>query len=209
MYYTIYKITNSVNNKIYIGKHQTVDLNDCYMGSGKNLKRAIETHGIGHFKKEILYIFETEEEMNQKEAELVTENFVKRKDNYNLCIGGQGGFGYINLLGINNINNQCSLGGKRTSEIYPKGTFYGKKHKPETKKFISDSKKGNKNFLGKQHKPETIEKMKVSAKGKQVGKNNSQFGTCWITNGVENKKIKKENIDFYKLLGYYLGRVSK
>ena len=26
---------------------------------------------------------------------------------------------------------------------------------------------------------------------KQKGENNSQFGTGWITNGVENKKIKK------------------
>ena len=27
-------------------------------------------------------------------------------------------------------------------------------------------------------------------KPKNVGVNNPQFGTCWITNGVKNKKIK-------------------
>ena len=28
----------------------------------------------------------------------------------------------------------------------------------------------------------------------QKGKNNSQYGTCWITNGIENKKIKKSDL---------------
>jgi hypothetical protein len=36
--------------------------------------------------------------------------------------------------------------------------------------------------------------------------NNSQFGTCWITNGKENKKIfKGDNIPN----GWRLGRVIK
>lgn len=101
MYYTIYQITNLVNNKTYIGKHITKDINDSYMGLGKLLRVAITKYGIENFTKEILFLLETEEEMNLKERELVTEEFCLRKDTYNLCVGGQGGVSYINRSGIN------------------------------------------------------------------------------------------------------------
>ena len=111
MKYTIYKITNKVNNKIYIGKHQTKDPNDGYMGSGKMLRRAQKKYGIENFIKEILYIFDTEDEMNAKEKELVTEEFCLREDTYNICIGGQGGFSYINNNTLYDIE-QRRLAGK-------------------------------------------------------------------------------------------------
>ena len=63
MLYTIYKTTNSVNQKYYIGKHQTPNPEDSYLGSGKALRNAIKQHGRENFKKEILYVFETEKEM--------------------------------------------------------------------------------------------------------------------------------------------------
>ena len=92
MFYTIYQITNTINDKIYVGKHMTLDLNDGYMGSGTLIKRAIEKYGIDFFKKEIIHVFENEDDMNLKERELVTEEFCNREDTYNLCVGGKGGF---------------------------------------------------------------------------------------------------------------------
>ena len=90
-YYTIYKVTNKINGKFYIGKHQTKKLNDHYYGSGKKLLAAIKKYGKENFSKEILFVFETEQEMNDKEKELITEEFVKRPDTYNVGVGGEGG----------------------------------------------------------------------------------------------------------------------
>ena len=91
MFYTIYKITNIINNKIYIGKHQTLDLDDNYFGSGKALKEAIKKYGKDSFVKNILFVFDNEKDMNLKEKELITEEFVLRQDTYNMGIGGEGG----------------------------------------------------------------------------------------------------------------------
>jgi group I intron endonuclease len=91
MKYTIYKTTNMVNGKMYIGKHQTENIEDSYYGSGKALKASIKKHGKENFKKEILFVFDTEVEMNQKEVDLITEEFVARTDTYNMGVGGEGG----------------------------------------------------------------------------------------------------------------------
>lgn len=92
IYYTIYKTTNLVNGKIYIGKHITSNPNDSYLGSGRALNRAIIKYGRSNFIKEILFLCENESEMNSKEKELVTQNVVENDSNYNLCPGGCGGF---------------------------------------------------------------------------------------------------------------------
>lgn len=39
MYYTIYKTTNLINGKYYIGKHQTENIYDNYYGSGVALEK--------------------------------------------------------------------------------------------------------------------------------------------------------------------------
>ena len=202
MYYTIYKITNKINNKIYIGKHKTTDLNDEYMGSGKLIRSAIEKYGVDNFKKDILFIFDNEEEMNNKESELVTPEFIREDTNYNICVGGSGGFSYINEFVWTKEKRQEH--NKKTSPFFHPD-FY-EKHKS---KINEGAKKGcktrnrlvregiidPKTFLGKSHTQETKQKMSKSAKERlKDPTKNSQYGTMWITDGMKNKKIKKNEI---------------
>ncbi|MFA5484922.1 MAG: GIY-YIG nuclease family protein [Candidatus Pacearchaeota archaeon] len=89
--YYLYKTTNLINNKIYIGVHQTKNLNDGYLGSGLNLQRAIKKYSKHNFKKEILKYFDNEIDMFTEEIKVVNSDFIKRKDTYNIVEGGRGG----------------------------------------------------------------------------------------------------------------------
>lgn len=207
--YTIYQITNIIDSKIYIGKHETLNVDDGYMGSGKILKSAQSKYGLHNFKKEILHIFDSEEEMNVKEAELVTEEFCLREDTYNLCPGGKGGWGYINSNGL----GDTSKGGNK-SLIFTNNdrwknicksnvVAHNERMKVEKKGIFSPSFNPNtRGMLNKNHSKSTKDKMSDLHSGNK----NSQYGSMWITNGIENKKIK--NIDIIPN-GWYKGRVTK
>ena len=198
MFYTIYKITNTINGKIYIGKHQTKDVNDAYMGSGKYLRRAIEKHGFENFSKEILFVFDTEDAMNAKEAELVTEEFCLREDTYNLCPGGHGGFGYIRSMPeykefvkagrlAADIQIEKKYGVQNVSKLEENRLRASARM---TERNLSGLSKFD-NFKGRQHTEETKYKISQTNSEKQLGRKNSQFGTFWITDGNTNKKLPK------------------
>ena len=92
MKYIVYKTTNTINGKYYIGAHRTDNLNDGYMGSGVGLKRAIAKYGKENFVTETLHTLPTEEQMYEKEKELV----VIGKNSYNMTKGGFGGWSHVN-----------------------------------------------------------------------------------------------------------------
>lgn len=99
--YTVYKITNRFDGKIYIGCHLEKKENDRYMGSGLGIKEAIKKYGKKSFKKEIIDRFDNEEEMLAKEKELVTKEFCMREDTYNRIIGG-GGYTSVGMVTVVN-----------------------------------------------------------------------------------------------------------
>lgn len=121
MFYIIYKTTNSINGKIYIGLHKTVNLNDGYQGSGKALLRAIKKYGKENFNTEILEHCSTEAEMIEREKDIVNEAFCADQNTYNLMPGGRFGSNEKNGL-----------------------SFSGRHHTDETKRKMSESLKGRK-----------------------------------------------------------------
>lgn len=205
MYYTIYKVTNQITGKFYIGSHKTKNLNDNYMGSGKYLKRAQEKYGIENFTKEILFVFDTPEEMYAKEAEIVNEDFLATENTYNLMIGGHGGFGHVNkILTKDHLRNRAIAGRAATNKILQDkfgenwNSIIAKiankaSNTPEAKEKAKQTRLiNNTTFKGKTHTAETKAIMSQKAKLHSKGEKNSQYGTMWITNGVESKKILKE-----------------
>lgn len=69
------------------------------------------------------------------------------------------------------------------------------------KSYNNGNKKVCKSFEGKNHTDESRNKISKSMKGKGIGSENSQFGTIWITNGEQNKKINKDEripLNWYK-----------
>lgn len=88
IHHTLYKITNKVNGKIYIGVHSTDNINDNYMGSGSQLAKAKKKYGIENFSKEIIALYDSREELLNAEKEYVDASFVERTDTYNCVVGG-------------------------------------------------------------------------------------------------------------------------
>lgn len=202
MYYTIYKTTNLLNNKIYVGLHITDNLEDDYLGSGTLLKRAVNKYGEINFKREILHILNTREEMASKEAEIVNEEFIARTDTYNLALGGFGG-GYpcsqetkdklsaINMGNKHTIEAKDKISKAHTGRIVTKETRdklskanTGKKHTQETKDKISKISSSRSDItrqkmadakLGTDRTQETKDKISQTLKGQYTGEQSSMF----------------------------------
>ena len=89
MRYLIYKITNLINEKYYIGRHSTKNVNDSYMGSGIGIKNAINKYGIENFKKEIIVETDSAEKLWKLEKKIINKDVVKDKMSYNNAFGGK------------------------------------------------------------------------------------------------------------------------
>ena len=217
--YIIYKITNLINEKIYIGCHKCEDINDDYMGSGTLLKRAKEKYGIENFSKEILEVYNTSEEMFNMESQLVNEEFISRDDVYNIKLGGEGGWDYINDHNLcNTFNRELNLilgeRGRQSQKILSETDNEWVKQRSEnlsvsSKKYFEDG--GINGFAGKVHSDEAKKKIGEANSKHQKGEGNSQFGKVWIysLDLKESKKIERDKLPEYLDLGWLKGRKMK
>ena len=193
MYYYVYQITNLLNGKIYVGKHKSAKhpSENEYYGSGKQITAAIKKYGIENFKKEVLHYCSSLEEMANKEAKVVTEDFVKRSDTYNMHKGGPGGWDHYN--GSDKHREKSRLGGQKSSSR-ASNPFKDSEFQ-KTLAWTRDP--GRMKLLGqKANTPDANAKRKNTFKEikHSQGENNSQFGRIWISN-VLTKEVKRITIN--------------
>lgn len=182
MYY-IYRITNLINGKTYIGQHKYKKLNDKYMGSGVFLEKAKKKYGIENFKKDILVFGVVRKDfINLLEKEYIKFYRSIGKAEYNIADGGTG----YDCANKWNGHLQTEETRKKISEKMKgkRNPLYGKHHSKEACKKISEAHKGKSTWnKGKHHSEETKTKISNSHKGKP-GTNN---GKHW--ENIDGKRI--------------------
>ena len=77
-FHFIYKTTNLLSGKYYIGMHSTDNLDDGYLGSGRRLRYSINKYGKENHHREILEYCKTREELKSRETEIVNLNEIAK-----------------------------------------------------------------------------------------------------------------------------------
>ena len=213
----IYKITNLVNNKQYIGQrlYNGDPLTDTmYMGSGTAIKAAIKKYGKENFTKEILLDHIADQDNANHLEQLFIERYSTLVPNgYNLTTGGK---------------QQCIFSDETKSKMMGRKNWLGKHHTSETRLKMSDAGKGknfsvghrkklsealkgsNKNWLGKHHTNES--KLKMSLIHKLIGEKRSNEIIKKLQDAVEFLKnssfpITKKNL--IKISGLSQSTINK
>ena len=182
----IYKTTNLINNKIYIG--QDTNNNPKYLGSGLLIRRAFEKYGIENFKKEILEICETKEFLCEREKYWIAfYNSRIRSIGYNITGGGEYGDTISMHPDREEICKRMSIG--RTGKKVKRTLEHNKK--------ISESQKGKtipieqrlkiaKTLTGRKASLETRQKLSELHKDKKL----TDEHKVKISNAKKGKKQK-------------------
>ena len=123
------------------------------------------------------------DKFNNKNVIIRYNDFLENRNRYTGCLKDK--------ILSKDKNDNCFIVNKNdnrlvTGELVP--FWKDRHHTDETKRKISEKFKKNKY---------------------QQGEKNSQYGTCWIYKNGENKKIKKEELDFYLESGWSKGRKMK
>jgi len=210
-FHYIYKTTCNVTDKFYIGMHSTDDLEDGYKGSGKHLRFSICKYGIENHITKILEFLPSRKELAIRERNIVNEELLLDKQCMNLAVGGSGD-GWKHLNSNSEIQRAKGKKGNATMKMLAETDpeWQAKRSENARKSMLERIENGTSIgwkkgiWDGRKHKPETIQKMKNAKKDVCVGENNSQYGTCWISN-LETKECKKVKKDFEFVFPWVLG----
>lgn len=180
----IYKITNKINNKIYIG--QTIQplvkrwKQHCrhYKHRCTSIYNAIQKYGKENFIVEQIDHAHSREELDNKEMFWIEfYNSMNREKGYNLVSGGNKNHTVSDetrkRMSEANKGDKNFFYGKGFLILGQNNHFYGKHHSEDAKRKISEALRGNKNHnFGRPMSDKTKRKISESRKGKLIGSDN-------------------------------------
>jgi len=210
----IYKTTNLVNGKIYIGSDtKNFGLGDpVYLGSGLLIINAIRKYGSKNFTKETLHSCNTIDELKEKESYYIKKyESNNRKIGYNISDGYWGGNTLTNHPDILSIKQKISIKIKENSEKIKEAQkkYYSKESDEQKLKRIAAVKEGMKNmdrsFLSDPSYKKNLSKgIKDSEKFQEYNerRSGSKRGKYSIDTNSHIKRRKEEiskiNTEFFK-----------
>ena len=187
----IYKITNNINNKIYIGQTtRTLEERIAEHKRKRNplISKAIKKYGIENFSIEIIDKASAINELNEKEFYYIKKYNSISPNGYNQCEGGG------NTIGYKHTEEAKAKMSNKKSEMYlgENNPFYGKTHTEEAKAKMSEKRKGRK----------LTEEWKTNI-GNSQKKKVVNIDTGEVFNSV------KEASEYYNLKDTHISRVCK
>lgn len=188
--FKIYKYTNKVNGKIYIGQTRN-SLSQRAKSNGENyygcryFYNAIKKYGWENFEPEIIV-----DGLSQEEADILEEYFIKQYNSTDRSIGYNISYG-----GSNNTmpDESREIISQKAIERYKdktKNPMYGRKHSEESLRKMSQKKVGKNNpMYGKHLSKESLRKQKES-----LIRNGSSKGHEWTKEEREAKSIQQKEL---------------
>jgi hypothetical protein len=190
----IYRITNLINKKTYIGQHTVREgrtiTSDTYWGSGNLIKAARKKYGKENFKKEILISGEfTKDEINTLEIEYISKERSIGKAEYNISDGGESPFINAEFAKYAASKTDYSKVSKSLKDFHKNNEEFVKER---AQKIVNIKKSKGYSFktkgtTGYKFSEDSKKKMSENKKGEL----NGSYGTHWFTNGEINVKAKE------------------
>ena len=201
MYGYIYKTTNLINGKIYVGqKKSDVFLKEEYLGSGRYLNNAINKYGRENFKVQLIEWCETFEIINEREKYWISYfNCRDSKIGYNIAEGGEGGDTWNN-----HTEEDKKIIGKKLSDNMKDRCWVNKDNKNKLIKKSELVNYLNDGYIEGKLPYDNDKKLEISNKLKATFSN-----IVWITDGNKNIRFNKLTDNITNYPGFYEGFTSK
>lgn len=204
MFGYIYKTTNLINNKIYIGQHHSSIFDNKYFGSGKLLREAIKKYGKENFSCELLEEIDIADQLllNEKEVFWIKKlNSQNLEIGYNLARGGWCSEDFettLDKISKERKKHSSWIKGKHMNDEYKnkiRKSLMGHKHKEESKIKMSISHTGMRKsgMYGKKHSEKTKELLRIKNKNYKPTEEIKKKISLSMKKYRQNLKLNKEN----------------